>query len=125
MKFGRTTDQQIFSDHRVPSDFHGIHAHTSWLPQVYQHLQTNKEVADESAGNNGHTTKIIHVHMDEMVIKSVVESFSNKPNFAIMPIPWREGFAIDDSNLIYEVFVETEKREELAPYLYGQVLGPF
>ena len=86
---------------------------------------TNKKVADESPGNNGRTTKIIHVPIDEMVINFVVESFSNKPNFAIMPISWWEGFAIDDSNLIHEVFVKIEKREQVSAYLYSQFLGPF
>ena len=42
-----------------------------------------------------------------------------------MPISWWEGFAIDDSNLIHEVFVPTEKTEQLCAYLYSQVLGPF
>ena len=60
----------------------------------------NKKAAHESAGNNGRTSKIIHVQVDEMVINSVVESFSSKPNFAIMPISWWEGFAIDGSNLM-------------------------
>ena len=42
-----------------------------------------------------------------------------------MPISLWEGFAIDDSNLIYAVFVKTEKREQLSAYLSSQVLGPF
>ena len=125
MEPGRTTDQQIFSDPEAPSNLYAIHAHISLLPELYEHFQTNKKAADESAGNNGRTTKIIHVHLDEMVINSVVESFSSKPNFAIMPISWWEGFAIDDSNLIYEVFVKTKKREQLSAFLYSQVLGPF
>ena len=32
---------------------------------------------------------------------------------------------MDDSHLIYEVFIRTEKREQLSAYLYSQVLGPF
>ena len=59
-----------------------------------------------------------------MVFNFVVEIFSSKPNFAIMPILWWEGFAIDDSNLIYEVFVKTKKRERLSKFLESQVLGP-
>ena len=31
---------------------------------------------------------------------------------------------MDDSNLIYEVFVKTQKREQLSAYLSSQVLGP-
>ena len=72
MEFGRTTDQHIFSDPQAPSDLYAIHAHTRWLPKLYEHLQTNKKAADESAGNNGRTTKIIHFRMDERVINSVV-----------------------------------------------------
>ena len=122
---GRGTNQQIFSHPYAPSDLYAMHAHTSWLPELCEQLQTNEKAVKESAGNNRRTTKTIHVHLDEMVIHSVVQSFSNKPNYAIMPISWWEGFAIDDSNVMYEAFVKTEQREQLSAYLYSQVLGPF
>ena len=122
MKPGGTTDEHILSDPQALSYWYAIHAHTSWLFELDEHLQTNKKAAHEGAGNNGR--KIIHIHMDGMVINSVVESFSDKPNFAIMPIFWWHGFAVDDSNLIDEVFVKTEKRELLPAYVCSQVLGP-
>ena len=84
----------------------------------------NKKAADESASNNGRATKIIHVQIDKMIINFVASSCSDKPNCAIVRISLWEALAIDDSNLIYEVFVKTEKREQVSAYLYGQVLGP-
>ena len=38
MEPGRTTDQQIFSNPQAPSDLYAFHEHTSWPPEVYEHL---------------------------------------------------------------------------------------
>ena len=41
MEPGRTTYQHIFSDPETPSDLYAIHAHISWLLELYERLQTN------------------------------------------------------------------------------------
>ena len=53
------------------------------------------------------------------------KAFPLNRTLRLCPFRGWEGFAIDDSNLFYEVFVKTENREPLSADLYSQVLGRF
>ena len=70
-------------------------------------------------------TRILFKELDLTRTKSLVTQLGRRPRFAIMPVPWYKGSAMQGKLYQRSAFVRREKKTDHAPFLFSYVLAAF
>ena len=120
---GRSPKELVFEEPEMPKNLYAIQSHVAWSTDLYMLLDSTKDKLDEVPGSDPKATKYIFSELSEEVINTVVTTFGGKPRFALMPIEWYEGTAIEKKTTVFEMFTQKEHRSQYAPHMFGFVLS--
>lgn len=107
----------------IPPDTYALQCHVEWKQELYTHLGGDKHSLKEEPGTDPKHTKFIFITCDAAKVEELVQKFGTYPRFAIMPIPWYEGYGVDDSHTVWEMWILPSHRSDHAPFFFAAILS--
>lgn len=97
--------------------------HLQWEEELFSYLKMSKRDLAVMPGKDPAHTRVAYLPMDKDQAVRVVEDLGRKPRFALMPIPWARGDAIDTKPHQLNAFVDRTVKNLHAPYLFSYLLA--
>ena len=109
----------------VPQKMLGIMFHKHWKQDLMTFMGTEPRNEVVVPGPDVQHTRIVFKELDLTRAKSLVTQSARRPRFAVMPVPWYKGSAMQGKPYQLSAFVRTEKKMDHAPFLFSYVLAAF
>ena len=113
----------LFESEEAPAMMMAIQYHKTWESALLGELQLQRPEAVIVPGVDPAHTKLLFKELTLEECKSVVERLGRQPRFAIMPIPWYRGDAVDDKPVRLEAWIRREHSMKHGPFLFAYVLA--
>ena len=122
---GHDPTMDWFTPLQVPQKMLAIMFHKQWEQELMTFLDTEPRNEVVVPGPDVQHTRILFKELDLAQAKSLVTQLGRKPRFAIMPVPWYKGSAMQGKPYQLSAFVRREKKVDHAPFLFSYVLAAF
>ena len=97
----------------------------SWEDQLLASISKSREEVDIVPGSDAQASKFMFVELDYGQASRLVEEFGRYPRFAILPLPWYTGSAVQKSAHRLEVSMSAAFREKHLKFFFSYVLAAF
>ena len=109
----------------VPQKMLAIMFHKYWEQELMSFLGTEPQDEVVVPGPDVQHTRILFKELDLSRAKSLVTQLGRRPRFAIMPVPWYKGSAMQGKPYQLSAFVRREKKTDHSPFLFSYELAAF
>lgn len=100
-----------------------VQYHIQWEDELFTYLKTSKKEHAVMPGKDPAHTRVVYLPLDREQARGLVEELGRKPRFAVMPVPWVRGDALERKPHQLNAFIDKSVKNAHAPYLFSYLLA--
>ena len=122
---GESADGVLFREPDIKYQVLVLQYAVSWEDQLLASISKSREEVDIVPGSDAQASKFVFVELDYGQASRLVEEFGRYPRFAILPLPWHTGAAVQKSARRREVSMFAAFRDKHLKFFFSYVLAAF
>ena len=103
---GLEPDTVLFEAEKPSKLMMALQYHKKWEEDLLKSLATPRQALTIVSGIHPAHTKLIFKEFALEEAKALVEVMGSNPRFALMPIPWYKGEAVDSKDMKLEAWIQ-------------------